>query len=90
MIALNFDSTIGHFVNGLINDDGGVRFFHDFVDLISSGADEERNHAFRYKNDDGEGFSFNFFKHLVDVTEKSFTALVLALHVFIIDLIKLK
>lgn len=39
MVALNFDSTIGHFVDGLIDNDCGVGFSHDFVDLVAFGAD---------------------------------------------------
>ena len=41
-----FGSSIGHSVDGLVDDDGGVGFLHDFVDLVALGADEEGDHSF--------------------------------------------
>ena len=40
MVALNFDSSVDHFVDGLVDDDGSVGLLHDFVDLVAAGADE--------------------------------------------------
>ena len=52
MVALNFNSAVGHPIDGLVDNDGGVRLSHDFVDLIALGADEEGDHALWDKNYD--------------------------------------
>lgn len=67
MIALNFDGPVDHFVDGLVNHDGGMRFLHDFVDLVAAGSDKEGNHTFGYENDNRKRLLFDFFEDLVDV-----------------------
>ena len=86
MVALDFNSAICHSVNGLIDYNGGVRLSHDFVDLVALGADEEGDHALGDEDDDGEGFAPDFLEDLVDVIEKAATALVLFVHVSVVDL----
>ena len=81
-----FDCAVNHAVDGLVDYDGGMGLFHDFIDLVALGADEQRDHALRYENDDGESFVFYFFELLVDIVEQKFGALVLFLHFFVIYL----
>ena len=47
MIALYFGSSIGHSVDGLVDDNSGVRLLHNFVDLMALGTDEEGDHSLR-------------------------------------------
>lgn len=83
---MNFDGSVDHTIDGLVDNDGGLGFLHDFVDLVALGADEEGNHALWDENDDTEGLGFDFFELLVDVGQKELAALVLFLHFFVINL----
>lgn len=86
MISLNFNSSIGHFIDGLIDDDGCVRLSHNFVDLVAFGAYQERDHSFWDKNDDRKWLPSDLFKDLIDITEEDSTALVFLFHFFIVNL----
>ena len=86
MVALNFHSSISHFVYRLIHNYGGMRLAHYFIYLVAFCTYEERDHALWDKNDDRKILSTYFLKDLVDVCEKDLTALVLLLHFFIINL----
>ena len=67
MIPLDFDCSVGHPVDGLVDDDGSVRLFHYLVDLVAAGSDKEGNHTFGYENDNRKRLLFDFFEDLVDV-----------------------
>lgn len=69
MIPLDFDCSVGHPVDGLVDDDGSVRLFHYLVDLVAAGSDQQGNHAFGNENNDGKCFALDFFENLVDVTK---------------------
>lgn len=86
MIALNFDCSISHPVDGLVDNYSGMRLSHDFVDLVALGADEEGDHALRDKNDNGKWLPLDFFEDLVDIREEQPAALVFLLHLFVINL----
>ena len=83
---MNFDSSINHSIDGLVDNNGGMRLLHYFVNLVAFGADQKRDHTFWDENDDGEGLFFYLFKFLIDVCEKKLTALKLLLHLFVIYL----
>ena len=86
IVTLNFNSSVDHSVNGLVDDNGGSRLFHDFVDLVALGADEEGDHALGYEDDDGKGFGLDFFEFLVDIIEQKLSTLKLLLHLSVINL----
>ncbi len=80
MIALNFSSAVSHAVDGLVDHDSSVALLHDLVDLMSLGANEERDHAFRDEDDNGEGLLLALLEGSVDISQHSLGALILLLH----------
>ena len=87
MVTLNFDGSIDHFVDGLVDNDGCVRLFHYFVDLVATGTDEEGDHALRDENDDGKRLPFDFFEDLINIAKQSSTTLIFMFHVSIKNLL---
>jgi hypothetical protein len=86
---LNLGSSINHTINGLVDDNRGMRLLHYFVNLVAFGTDKQGHHTFWDENDDGERLFFYFFKFLIDVCQKKLTALKLLLHLFVIYLSKI-
>lgn len=86
MIALNFNCAISHLVDGLIDNDRSMRLSHNLVDLVALGADKERDHALRDKDNDGKGLSPNLFENLVNIIEENSATLIFFFHFFIVNL----
>ncbi len=83
---MNFGGSVGHFVNRLVDNDFGVTFPHDFVDLMSFRSDEQRNHSFGNENYNRKLLFFNCFKHLINIMKKTFGAMILLFHLMIKNL----
>lgn len=86
VVALYFSSSISHFVDRLIDYNFGVGLAHDFVNLVALGPDEEGNHTFRHKNDNRKLLLFNRFIDLINIIKQSLGALILLLHLYIVNL----
>jgi hypothetical protein len=86
VVALNFGSAVGHAVDGLVDDDGGVRLLHDLVDLVALGADQQRHHPLGHENDHRKGLLLRLLEGLVDVAQHGLRALVLLLHLHVVHL----
>ena len=87
VISLYLNSSIGHFVDRLVHNYRSMRFFHDFVDLVATCTNEQRNHPLGHKNNDGKRLTLDFFEHLVDVWKHETATLILAIHFLIINLV---
>lgn len=86
ILTLDFGGSIGHFIDWLVNYNFGITFPHDFVDLMTFGSNEERNHAFRNKYYNGKLLFFNRFKHLINIMKKALRTLILFFHLIIKNL----
>jgi len=86
MVALNFNSTVGHFINGLVDHNRSMRLSHYLVNLIAFGADQKRNHPLRHKYYYREVLPSNFLENVVNVGKKASAALILLLHLLVINL----
>lgn len=86
MVALYFDSTVSHSVDGLVDNNGCMRLPHDLINLVAFGTDQKGNHALRNKNNDGKGLPSNFFEYLIYIREEESAALIFLFHLFVINL----
>ena len=86
VVALNLDGAIGHPVDGLVDYNGGVRLPHDLIDLVALGTDQQRHHTLRHEDDDREGLAAYSLENLINIGQHDPAALVLLLHLLIIDL----
>lgn len=86
MIALNFNSPISHFINRLIDNDGGMRLSHNFINLVAFSPYQQRDHTLGHEYYNREMLPSNFLEDLVNVSKKSFGALILLLHLLVINL----
>ena len=80
---MNFGGSIGHFIDGLIDDYLGVGLAHDFINLVAFGSDKQGNHSLRHKNDNRKLLLFNRFIDLIHIIEEPFGTVVFLFHIIV-------
>lgn len=83
VITLNFGCSIGHFIDGLVDDYLGVGFPHDFINLVAFSSDKQGNHSLRHKNDNRKLLLFNRFIDLIHIIEEPLGTVILLVHIIV-------
>ncbi len=86
MVALNFNGSVSHSVNWLINHYCCMGLTHYLIYLVALRPDKQGDHAFRDKNNNRKIFSSNTFEYLINIRKQHLATLILLFHLFIKNL----